>query len=284
MSCTRPLNCFRSPQTGKIYFSGARGLEPFQVPCGQCIGCRLERSRDWAVRCVHESKLYSDNCFLTLTYNNENLPANKSLDKSHLTKFFKRLRKQNPGKKIRYFACGEYGDEFQRPHYHVILFNHDFNDKRLYKYGEFPLYTSSTLAGLWPFGHAIVAAFSFESAAYTARYCVKKVNGAGAKEHYGDRIPEYAVMSRKPGIGYDFFLKYYDDIVHYDRVVTRGGVQSKPPRYYDKLLRGFDDDIYLRNKENRLENAKYENPWRLQDLDKFNEIKFNQQLRSYENG
>lgn len=283
MSCTRPLNAFRSAGSGKIYFQPFRGSECIQLPCGQCIGCRLERSRDWAVRCTHEAQMYEKNCFLTLTYSNENLPANNSLHRPDLTKFFKRLRKKYPHS-IRYFACGEYGEKLQRPHYHVILFNHDFDDKQLFQNGKFPLYVSAELSQLWPLGHSIVAGFSFESAAYTARYCVKKITGSAAAEHYGDRSPEFSAMSRRPGIGYEFFIRYYNDIVNYDEVVTRDGVICKPPRYYDKLLSGCDVELLESHKQARVDSANPFDPYRLQQLDKFNVLKFNNMMRKYENG
>lgn len=285
MACTNPINCHRSVITGKLIFRAitSKNLEPFQVPCGQCIGCRLERSRDWAVRCVHEAKMYENNCFITLTYNNENLPANNSLFRPHLTKFLKRLRKRYDHK-IRYFGCGEYGDKLARPHYHLILFNHDFDDKVMFKNGKFPLYISQSLQELWQYGHSVVAGFSFESAAYTARYCVKKINGANAKEHYGDRTPEFSAMSRRPGIGYEFFLKYYNDIVNHDRVITRNGVICKPPRYYDKLLSGCDVELLEAHKEKRLSDAPPLDFERLKTLEEFNEIKFSEMIRKYENG
>jgi hypothetical protein len=283
MACTRPLNAYRSAVTGKVLFRPFSGCEFISLPCGQCIGCRLERSRDWAVRCVHESKLWKENCFITLTYNNENLPAHSSLVRQDLTKFFKRLRKRY-NHQIRYFACGEYGDKLHRPHYHAILFNHDFQDKFLFQNGKFPLYISPALNEIWPFGHSVVAGFSFESAAYTARYCVKKITGKDAREHYGDRLPEFSAMSRRPGIGHDFFYKYYDDIVNYDTVVTRNGVICRPPRYYDKLLSGCDVELLEKHKEKRISNAQILEPERLRDLDRFNEIKFSQMMRKYENG
>ena len=99
-----------------------------KLPCGQCVGCRLERSRQWAVRCMHEASLYKRNCFITLTYSNEYLPPNMSLVKSDFQKFMKRLRKRC-GSSVRYYYCGEYGENFGRPHYHAILFGFDFKDK-----------------------------------------------------------------------------------------------------------------------------------------------------------
>ncbi|MCK6804095.1 MULTISPECIES: rolling circle replication-associated protein [Enterobacter cloacae complex] len=257
-----------------------------QVPCGQCIGCRLARSREWAVRCTHEAYLYDDNCFITLTYDNEHLPYSESglptLHRPDLTLFLKRLRKRFKHK-IRYFGCGEYGSKLARPHYHLVLFNHDFADKVLFKSGKFPLFISAALQELWPHGHSIVAGFSFESAAYTARYCVKKINGEKAEEHYQDRVPEFSCQSLKPGLGYQFFIRYYDDIVYQDRVISRGGKSSQPPRYYDKLLSGCDLELLQLNKERRQEKVTAVDPWRLADIDKFNLIKFNNMMRKYEN-
>jgi hypothetical protein len=282
MACTRPLNAYRS-QSGKIFFTPFRDAEFIQLPCGQCIGCRLSHSRDWATRMVHEAFMHERNCFITLTYNDAHLPSGGTLVKKHLTDFFKRLRKALGETKIRYFACGEYGSKLSRPHYHAIIFGYDFPDKRLHQNGKFPLFISSLLQALWPFGFSTVAAFSFESAAYVARYCVKKITGNLADEHYGVKIPEYSVMSRNPGLGYDFFIQFYDDIVNHDRVVSRGGRQTMPPRYYDKLLSGCDLELLERNKEKRKLDARILDPWRLADLDKFNLIKFNRMMRKLEN-
>lgn len=286
MACTRPLNAYKTP-SGKVLFTPHPDSSFIQLPCGQCIGCRLARSREWAIRCTHEAFMFDDNCFITLTYDNEHLPYSENglptLHREDLTLFLKRLRKRFKHK-IRYFGCGEYGSKLARPHYHLVLFNHDFADKVLFKSGKFPLFISDTLRELWPHGHSIVAGFSFESAAYTARYCVKKINGEKAEEHYQDRVPEFSCMSLKPGIGYQFFIRYYDDIVNQDKVISRGGRASQPPRYYDKLLSGCDLELLQLNKERRQANANAVDPWRLADLDKFNVIKFNNMMRKYENG
>lgn len=192
MACTRPINGYRSP-SGKFFTTPYPGSTFMQVPCGQCVNCRLNHSREWAIRCTHEAQMWDQNCFITLTYNDENLPEGGTLVRKHLTDFFKRLRKHFTGRTIRYFACGEYGSKLQRPHYHVILFNLDFEDKRLYKHGDFPLYNSDTLSRLWPMGFSVLAGFSFESAAYTARYCVKKITGQKAESHYNGRTPAAAL-------------------------------------------------------------------------------------------
>lgn len=233
---------------------GYRDL-PVEVPCGQCIGCRLERSRQWAIRCVHEASLHSRNSFITLTYNNENLPKDGSLQVKDFQKFMKRLRRAldyetssqqfifDPSKKLRFFHCGEYGENFGRPHYHACLFNLDFRDRKYWKtVNGSKYYVSQTLSELWPFGYSMVGDVTFESAAYVARYITKKVTGKNALHHYNEidintgevlveRRPEYVTMSRRPGIGRGWFDKYTKDVFPDDFVVIRGR-KMKPPKYY----------------------------------------------------
>lgn len=235
---TRPV-VFRMPR--------GRGYRVVQVPCGQCIGCRLERSRQWAVRCLHEASLHEANSFLTLTYDDDHLPSSGSLDKSEPQKFFKRLR--HVAQPFRYFMCGEYGDELSRPHYHVILFGEDFYaDRRLFRSdgggSQGSLYRSATLERLWPFGFSTIGSVSFESAAYVARYACKKVTGELARDHYEkvDRStgeisrlePEYSACSLKPAIGKGWIEKYMSNVYSRDSVVVRGR-EMLPPKFYDKL-------------------------------------------------
>ena len=147
MPCFHPLTAYQSSD-GSISFVERKGgdiVRSLSLPCGQCVGCRLERSRQWAMRCMHEASLYSRNCFITLTYNNEHLPSDNSLQYPDFQKFMKRLRKRfngvdrsaNPDSNdqfpIRFYMCGEYGETFGRPHYHACLFNFDFPDKTLYR-------------------------------------------------------------------------------------------------------------------------------------------------------
>lgn len=193
------------------------------------------------MRCMHEASLYRDNCFVTLTYSPENLPAGGTLVLPHFQMFMKRLRKRfGPG--IRYYACGEYGEVLQRPHYHALLFNHDFADKRFYggRNGN-SLFTSASLSELWPFGFSVIGDVSFESAGYVARYCMKKVTGKKAEAHYDGRSPEFAVMSRGSkrlgtgGIGRGWYERFKSDVYPLDRVVVRGH-PTRPPRFYDDLF------------------------------------------------
>lgn len=215
---------------------------PIDVPCGQCIGCRIERSKMWAARCYHEASLFEKNCFITLTYDNEHLPANGSLNKKHFQDFMKRLRFRF-GSGIRFYMCGEYGETYGRPHYHACLFNFDFPDKKFFKKNNGNvLYTSEELQKLWTFGFSSIGAVTFQSAAYVARYIMKKITGKEAKNHY-ERFdsetgevyylqPEYTCMSRRPGIGKDW-IKKYDKDTYKDDFVIINGKKLRPPRYYD---------------------------------------------------
>ena len=261
MTCYHPIvayqHRFLKTPAGKhiIDFKGGsfREWEEITLPCGRCIGCRLERSRQWAIRCVHEAQYHSENCFLTLTFNNEHLDPEGSLRKRDFVLFMKRLRKYfaAEGKKVRFFHCGEYGSQLQRPHHHCIIFGADFSDKVLWSIScGFPLYRSESLEKLWPFGFSSIAGVSFESCAYVARYIIKKVNGDLADEWYNGKEPEYISMSRMPGIGYQWLMDH-PEIYNYDEVVIRNNIKCKPPRYYDKIFDSIAPDFMKVIKDNR---------------------------------
>lgn len=193
---------------------------------------------------MHEASLYPENSFLTLTYSPENLPPGQSLIKSHYQDFMKRLRKSIAPKRVRYYHCGEYGEKNLRPHYHALLFGHDFSDKKFFSgNGPNSVYTSTALSQLWPQGFSVIGEVTFESAAYVARYILKKVTGERAPEHYGLRTPEYTTMSRRPGIGKNWYDKFKADVYPHDRIVVRGN-PTRPPRFYDNLL-GREDPSAL---------------------------------------
>ena len=273
VACFNPLVAYRD-SSGSLSFVDRGCGDQLLLSCGQCVGCRLERSRQWATRCVHESKLHADNCFITLTYAPEHLPKGGVLVYEHFQRFMKRLRKRFPDVSIRFYMCGEYGEDFDRPHYHACLFGFSFPDRKVHaRTGSgFCIYRSRTLEALWPYGFSSVADFSFETAAYVARYVMKKVNGDLAEQHYQvvdpdtgevfQRPPEFCHMSLKPGIGAGWFDRYgMSDVVPRDAVVING-VEATVPRYYDKLLKRrdpmrFDDiktqralDNYLRRDDN----------------------------------
>lgn len=199
------------------------------------------------MRCMHEAQLHEANSFVTLTYDDDHLPFGNSLDLDQFQRFMKRLRKElGP---VRFFHCGEYGDETSRPHYHACLFGQDFSaDRQLYKIErDNKLYTSTTLNRLWSengeaLGYAIIGDVTFESAAYVARYVMKKRTGPKAFEHYVDeatgfiRQPEYATMSRRPGLGKDWIKKYERDVYPHDYLWINGR-KSRPPKYYDEHMK-----------------------------------------------
>ena len=256
MPCFHPITAFKSVsknQFGKnwIKFKHFHPSLTITIPCGQCIGCRLESSRQWAVRGYHEAQTHENNSFLTLTYDNDSLPGDASLNKRHFQLFLKRLRKYTDPIKIRYIHCGEYGDQFGRPHYHAILFGYDFPDKIIIKKTDNgSLYKSEILEDIWGLGNCSIGDVTFDSIAYVARYILKKQTGAPAEEHYrtfdpetGEithRQPEYITMSRRPGIGKPWLERYQTDVYPHDYVVINGR-KCKPPKYYDSQFSIHDE-------------------------------------------
>lgn len=273
MACLNPLQGYHQLGGGLTFKKSASNGSTLTVNCGQCLGCRMSRSKEWAVRIMHEAKMHPQNCFLTLTYEN----APHSLNLKHFQNFMKRLRKHYAPKKIRLFHCGEYGSIYTRPgdptsdkvphhadetkdalgraHYHAILFNIDFEDKQTYKQNrhEQTLYSSPTLSRLWGHGFATIGNVTTDSAAYTARYLFKKVTGDSAATHY-TKIdsqgeihqvkPEYVTMSRGNhyppdhpdktyGIGHNWLQKFGEDIYAYDECVVDG----KKYQYRDTISR-----------------------------------------------
>lgn len=190
--------------------------------------------------------MHDENCSITLTYADECVPRFFSLRYLDFQLFLKRLRARFNRAGIRFYMCGEYGETTLRPHYHACLFGVNFPD-RLYA-GKTPagsrLYSSRLLEDLWPFGHSSVGEMSFESAAYVARYCMKKVTGQLAAKHYEvidastgeicSRTPEFNKMSLRPGIGAAWLARWFSDVYPRGKVVV-SGAEANPPRYYDKI-------------------------------------------------
>lgn len=226
------------------------------LPCGRCAGCRLEYSRQWAIRCHHEAQAWTWNTFITLTYSDENLPSDGSVKPRHLQLFMKRLRKKF-GDGIRFFGCGEYSDE-DRPHYHAILFNHHFHDRTWWKnYRGNPLYVSDELKKLWEYGYHTIGSVSFESAGYVARYCMKKL-GADSAEKRGLH-PEFVRMSRSPPIGSTWLTRFWPETYRHDSVVIRG-FQMKPPKAYDRWMEKHQPEVFEEVRKRRRENADFNDP------------------------
>lgn len=263
MSCYFPRIVYRSkagrdPETGNwpvvFDFQNAEPGTTMVIACGQCTGCRLDKSKEWAIRCLHESKEHKENSFITLTYDNKSLIdscgmfdeeygciTDFTLNKRDFVLFMKKLRNKETGQ-IRFFHCGEYGDLKNRPHHHALLFGKDFQDKKyeFTKKGN-KLYRSEKLERIWEKGRCLIGEVNFRSAAYVARYQMKKINGVMAEEHYNGRQPEYVTMSRNPGLGAVHYAKYGNDYYRKDEVIVNG-LKLKPPRYYDKLFDSLGSD------------------------------------------
>lgn len=218
---------------------------------------------------MHEAQMHSENQMLTLTYDDENLPPfPHSLDVKHHQLFMKSLRNYLAPKRIRFFNSGEYGEPtlennlIARPHWHTIIFGHAFTDLEAIKETKAGvIYSSSTLTKIWQKGHASIIELSVETANYVAKYCIKKVGGDLANEHYektnpytgeiSNIRPEFATMSRKPGIAHKWLNKYFTDIYPSDQTILKGGKQVKTPKYYDTQLEQSDPEMLKQIKDER---------------------------------
>ncbi|QXP08391.1 MAG: replication initiator protein [Arizlama microvirus] len=248
MSCYSPLNGFLPVNGGKLQSSDTGDCRAVTVPCGGCIGCRLDRANGWAVRMLHESKLHDISCFVTFTY--KDAPWGTSLNYRHFQLFMKKLRKSH-GRPVRFFCAGEYGGVTWRPHFHAALFGFWPDDCRYYRKSPSgdSLYRSDSLDALWHHGQCAIGILNFSSAAYIARYCMKKVHGDSSEFHYKkidpatgevfDLTPEFAHMSLKPGLGAGFLDSYHTDVFPRDYVVMDGH-KVPVPKYYRKKLRKKD--------------------------------------------
>lgn len=273
MPCFHPLTGYWSKyrtENGKrtIVFNAHLAANTdfkIQVPCGQCIGCRLEYARVWALRCWHEQQLHEHNCFITLTYDDDHLPDWGSLVPEHFTNFMKRLRFYHPLTRIRFFGCGEYGDKSERPHYHLIIFGYDFPDKKFHamsKSGELT-YTSKELEKLWPFGFSLLGSVTFQSCSYVARYVMKKQTGKqGAIYAQSCRVAPFLRCSRRPGIARAWLERHRQQVEEQLFVRSSEGQKSPLPRYYVELLSPgakvrFDSNK-LKNLLNKKNNINYD--------------------------
>lgn len=348
MPCNYPGQGRQAPSGALTYYGHiqkAAGKIPplppnykdFPLPCGKCTGCKLERSRQWAVRLMHEAQLHKKTSFITLTYNDEELPNNTrrpssqsltgrrrrpgqgkqvdnhahakthaheiqdepSLSKGDLRGFTKRLNedvRRRLGKGVKYYACGEYGDLTNRPHYHIAVYGEDFADDRIYwkqSNSKHPLWRSSRMKRLWPHGDADIGELTFESAAYIARYIMKKITGTKAADHYRREDkegreywlePEFNVMSRRPGLAKEWFMKHQSDVYPSDSVIVRGH-PAKPPRYYDKLLEAlapYEHAIMKKAREQAPRREEDQHPARLEAREIVTLAKLNQTKRSLE--
>lgn len=290
MTCINPIKAWKkrwsslidSPQKyykdKKLKFKKPKDIENYdeiKVACGNCIGCKLDHANMWATRITLETKENKENCFITLTYNNENLPLTKTnkmtLRKKDFQNFMKRLR-EKINIKIGYFACGEYGNQTHRPHYHLCLFGWIPKDieKIRNSLTNNPMFTSKELEKIWGNGYVVIQELNYKTACYTARYVQKKAGIQKNKriltneiteeikidertkkpfirfknkyisektDQYG-REKEFILMSKKPAIGKNYWLKNKNNIALNEGILLKldGNVKKKPiPRYYKKL-------------------------------------------------
>lgn len=208
---------------------------------------------------MHEAQMHDDNCFVTLTYNPDKLPFGGTLVKDHFSKFIRALRKKIRPKKIRFFQCGEYGDDLGRPHHHAAIFGYWPDDCKFLKYNEQGdrLFTSDLLDKTWGHGYCWIGNLEFTSAAYVARYIFKKVTGDKSEDHYTrvsadgrmhKLLPEFITMSNRPGIGNEWLKKYHRDVFPCDFVALPDGTTTKVPGYYLRWLEKYAPGEYQKIK------------------------------------
>ncbi len=313
MPCYSPLKGYKDITTGGLVFHKKNTHSKMEVACGQCLGCRVDHRLMWAIRIVQEASMHMDNygnSWATLTYrdpsacnekeykNGYYIDKHYQLQPSHVSKFIRSLRKANSDHKIRYFYCGEYGDENQRPHYHICIFNHSFNDQYLWEDDEgLYTYTSAELQKHWPWGFTTVAPLNLRTASYTAGYCMSKITGKRAEEHYlrcdeyGEAywlLPEYIRMSTgrefPGGLGAKFYEKFTNDFFPSDQSPVPGhGIRELVPRYYQNILAKQNPAMLESIKETRQEfikaHASEFTPERLMDKYKCARAKENQLTR-----
>lgn len=269
MTCYHPLRavCIGETDKGKRRLKilnkadpeyNIAGIDYMSIPCGHCIGCKLEYSKQWADRCMLEAMYHDRNSFITLTYDDEHLPNGNyiydddgvvvgispihPLRKKDFQNFMKRLREHFDDRKIRFFAAGEYGTSSFRPHYHAIIFGEDFSDDRSFlkrNNRNEPYYISDTLFKLWPYGFHTICDVTWNTCNYVARYCLKKINGNESEIYKSLNYPkEFTLMSRRPGIAKQYFEDHKDKIYKNEEIflaLPDKSLRIKPSRYYDKL-------------------------------------------------
>lgn len=213
---------------------------------------------------MHEAQMHPENCFITLTYADEHLPETYSVSKPVWQTFMKKFRQRVIPKRVRFYACGEYGPETLRPHYHAVIFGYDFADKKLWKTTEQGnrLYTSELLEDIWSFGFCTLGDVTYESAGYVAQYVMKKQGGDQGRRHYlrthpvtlqvVQVEPEFSLSSRRPGIGSTWFDKFKNDCFPSDFLVVDGKQHRVPQFYLKKLQEEELTPIKRRRKRNSL--------------------------------
>lgn len=260
MSCYHPWTAYRTSQGDVVFSERGDVVSTLTIPCGWCVGCRLDHSLSWAVRVQHETKWYGADrcCWVTPTYDDEHLPAGGSLSKPDAQRLIRSIRDsvryRSGSVDMTYLYAGEYGDKLGRPHGHGCLMGYRPDDLKPWKKngrGE-PLYRSESLERMWGKGQILVGNLTPETAAYTTRYCLKKVYGDAALEHYrrvdvatGEVVelePEFLLCSKRPAIGLRWFQKYGSDYFPSGQAIYQGR-RVKVPRYYERKFAELEPDV-----------------------------------------
>lgn len=300
MPCYKPLVAYQNAASGTIAFHNEQrygDTNQVLLPCGRCVGCRLQRANDWATRCLHEKSLHTQNAFITLTWAQTTSP---SLDHRDWQLFAKRLRKALGNEKyantiaisdslylyadmggpppyppaqfsatprLKYYMAGEYGEKNRRPHFHACLFGIDFLDKQLYTTNLLgnKVYTSQTLSDLWTHGFCTTAEVTYESAAYIARYILAKITGPNAQKHYQHINKQTGEITQiKP---------------EYNKMSLREGIGKK-------WLQKYKTDVYphgyvtTRGKDNKAPKY-YDKIYKKTERQNYNEMKTQRQYQAY---
>lgn len=217
MQCISPIN-IRDPSDPKHRIS---------VPCGRCYACLSNKRTSWTYRLLQETKHSMTSKFITLTYDDANVPLNEMgemvLSKTDVQLFMKRFRKKIEPFKVRYFYVGEYGGKFRRPHYHLLLFNYPLNHRDLF----------ADLCGAWSKGNVFVGEVTQASIHYVAKYVIARMD----KDKYV--VPPFMRCSNKPGIGSQWLtpaMKAFAAREYGVVVPMPAGYKCAMPRYYrDKI-------------------------------------------------
>lgn len=283
-----------------------------EVPCGQCIGCRLDHAKLWADRMMLEVPYHKHCWFITLTYNDNSIPVNNidengevrttvglsnmvdeysvtTLRKKDFQDFIKRLRRyveyhKIPDSPCRYFACGEYGDNTRRPHMHAIIFGLEIPDLVPFSKNENGdvLYTSEMLSKIWSVGFVTIGECTWNTCDYVARYVIKKQKGVNKElsDCYSFES-EFALMSRKPGIGRMYYEDNKDSIFEYDHIYLDGDNtrQLAIPKYFERIKEIEDNDFVDKRKKKKIKVSKMSKSESLQRTD----LTYKQLLKVREN-
>lgn len=267
MQCIRPIKA-GFDRFGNITYSSRshdKSIESFAFACRKCLPCRLNYAREKAIRAIHEAKMHENNIFLTLTYNDENLPKDGKLNYLDIQLFIKRLRKEieknitdkelKEKLKIGYICTGEYGDKNKRPHWHLIIFNYRPSDAK-YKYSSKTgdkVYSSMVLTDLWGKGNIDFGSVTLDSAGYVARYAAKKLAHGKDNEHQFQPIHK---TSSKHAIGKKYLEKYWQNIFDLGYIVLPNYQKAAIPRYYEDWLKKNHPDEWMKYYTTLKEKAK----------------------------